>query len=112
MKKSLCQIIAIVCVFAVAGLFLTIEADAGADKLTRHFVEIDVYNMYGTYCHTIKYNYSVADTSTQHYQFYHLGPTKPDTHEDDHIAVVTGTYKWSGRWDLNTLCDGTLPIYV
>ena len=112
MKISFYKMIIAIGIIAVAGTFLATGAEAGGDEITLHFVNIDVFDMYGDYCHTITYNYSIPDTTTTHYEFYHRGPTVPDTHDDGHLAVITDTYNWNGIMDLDTLCNGDYPIYA
>ena len=105
-------VFAAVAVFVLACTFLTTPAEARADRGIQNYVYISVYDMYGDYCHTIEYSYLTPDTTTQHYRFYHRGPTVPDTHDDDHLTVIVDSVSWFGEWDLDTLCSGSQPVYA
>lgn len=111
LRYMIIPIVAIV-VIAFACTFLTTPVEARADQGIQNYVRIEVYDMYGEYCRTIKYNYLTPDTTTQHYQFYHRGPRVPDTHDNTHLTIVTEVRNWPGRRDLDTLCDGTMPIFA
>lgn len=72
---------------------------------------MDIYNIFGDYCYSVGYSYYVADTTTQHYLQYHLGPdwATPADHPHPHTATITERLQHQTRYDLDTLCDGTDP---
>ncbi len=115
MKMSLCQIIAIVCMLVVG--FMTVTpfvplTEAGWDRASSHVVTVDVYDMFDNYCGSYGYGYYVPDTTTTHYKYYHRGPTTPDTHPHPHLGTITSTHWHITSRDLDTLCDGTYPMYA
>ena len=109
MKRSLCQMIITIAVITLAGIFLTTATEATWDRASSHIVTVDVYDVYGNYCHTTGYSYYVSDTTTQHYTFYHAGPTVPDTHPYPHSGTITSTHRYETRRDLDTWCNGEYP---
>ena len=109
MKMSLGQMIVTIAVFTLSSIFLTTATDATWDRASSHIVTVDVHDLNGNYCHTTGYSYYIPDTTTQHFKFYHTGPTVPDTHPYPHTGTITTTHKYLTRRDLDTLCDGTDP---
>ncbi len=109
MKLSFYQMVVAIVIITVTGTFLMTVGNAGWDSATEHIVTVDVYDMYGAYCGSYGYSYYVPDTTTQHYKYYHAGPTVPNTHQYPHSATLTGRYQHVVDEDLETYCDGTHP---
>ena len=109
MKMSFCQMIVAIVIITVMGTFLITVGDAGWDSASEHIVTVDVYDMYGASCGSYGYSYYIPDTTTQHYRYYHTGPTVPNTHPYPHTATITGRFQHVTDEDLDTYCDGTHP---
>lgn len=108
MRRFLRLVIMGIAVITFTAIFLT-ATEPTWDRASEHIVTADVYDMFGDYCHTYGYSYYVADTTTQHYKFYHKGPTVPNTPPYPHTGTLSGRYQHQTEERLTTLCDGSLP---
>ena len=109
MRMSLGQMIITVAVITLAGMFFTTAPEATWDRASSHIVTVRVYDVNDNYCYTYGYSYYVSDTTTQHFKYYHTGPTVPDTHPFPHTGTITSTHLYETERALDTRCDGTDP---
>jgi hypothetical protein len=110
-RRVTLSVIGAIVVIAFACSFHTPPAVGGWDRASLHIVTADVFDVRDNYCYTVGYSYYIADTTTQHYLKYHVGPdwATPDDHPFPHTGTITETVKYKIDRDLDTLCDGTDP---